>query len=231
VPNITQKQQWKRPGHGEMSNLNDEVRDAILRQLHAVHSNARSPKTAGILPSDLARRLKPHGFKQQQIGGNLDYLVQKGWVKEVREKRTFTTPRGTTQSAERITYKVSDEGIDHLEGASMFKKTAVGSHVNVTNIEGVTVVGDGNVVNTTFAAASRSLEQLKEAATDSKTINDEQKLNVISDIDSLEAQLQRPKPHSGVVKMLWTNIEKLAAAAGLVELAAHTAELIRPLLS
>jgi hypothetical protein len=41
--------------------------------------------------------------------------VQKGWVREVLEQRSFTTSRGTTQSAERRTYKISDSGIDRTE--------------------------------------------------------------------------------------------------------------------
>ena len=102
-----------------MANPNDSARDAVLRHLYAVHQKARSPKTAGLLISELVRALKPDGYKQQEIASNLDYLVQKGWVREVIEQRSFTTRRGTTQSAERRTYKISDSGIDRLEAASM----------------------------------------------------------------------------------------------------------------
>ena len=48
--------------------------------------------------------------------------------------------------------KISEMGINHLEAASMFKKPQASSHVNITNVQGVTIVGDGNLVNTKFTA-------------------------------------------------------------------------------
>ena len=78
-----------------MSNPNDAVRDSILRYLHSVHVKARSPKTAGLGIRKLAQALKPRGFKLQEVASNLDYLVQKGWVRETVQQRTFTTLRGT----------------------------------------------------------------------------------------------------------------------------------------
>ena len=75
-----------------MANPNDAVRDAVLRHLHETHKKARSPKTAGLMISELTKGLKPKGYKQQEIASNLDYLVQKGWVREVVEQRSFTTP-------------------------------------------------------------------------------------------------------------------------------------------
>src|SRR5271165_4713598 len=104
-----------------MANPNDAIRDFVLRHLYATHQKARSPRTAGLLISDLTKALKPLGYKQQVVASNLDYLVQKGWVREVVDQRSFTTPRGTPQSAERRTYKISDSGIDRLESASMYK--------------------------------------------------------------------------------------------------------------
>ena len=95
-----------------MPNPHDIARDFILRHLYLIHERARSPKTAGLKITDLARALKPKGFKLQEVASNLDYLVQKGWVREVVETRTFTTPRGTTQQAEKRSYKISDSGID-----------------------------------------------------------------------------------------------------------------------
>src|SRR5271155_5300324 len=122
-----------------MSNPHDTVRDAILRHLYNVHSKARSPKSAGLKITELTKALKPQGLKLQAVASNLDYLVQKGWVREVIEKRTFTTPRGTAQQAEKRTYKISDSGIDRLEAASLYKAAPAGTHINISNIHGVTV--------------------------------------------------------------------------------------------
>src|SRR5687768_11985393 len=106
-----------------MANLNDEVRDAILRELYDVLQRAKSPQSAGVKIRDLQKSLKDkHDYKQQLVASNLEYLIQKGWaVKEV-EDRSITTARGTQQPASKVTYKISAVGIDLMEGASTFQR-------------------------------------------------------------------------------------------------------------
>jgi hypothetical protein len=213
-----------------MSNPHDMVRDAILRHLYTVHSRARNPKTAGLKITELRQALKPQGLKQQEVASNLDYLVQKGWVREVVEIRTFTTPRGTTQQAEKRTYKISDSGIDRLEAASLYKAAPAGAHINISNIHGVTVVGEGNVVNATFMDLSRVLSDAKAAIVTEPQLSDRQRLETIADIDSLQSQLQKPDPDKSVIQKLWSGIEKVAAVGTVVEFVHRAAELIQPLL-
>jgi len=57
----------------------------------------------------------------------------------------------------------------------MFKKPETAGAVNITNIKGVTVVGDGNVVNTQLTDLSRALDDLDKAIAASK-LTDEEKL-------------------------------------------------------
>lgn len=213
-----------------MTNPNDIVRDAVLRHLHETHKKARSPKTAGLMIRELTTALKSKGYKQQEIASNLDYLVQKGWVREVIEQRSFTTPRGTTQHSERRSYKISDSGIDRLEAASTYRRSEMESRINITNIRGVTVVGDGNVVNTTFTDLSRVLTDMKQAVLNEPKLQDNQKLNVVADIDALQAQLQKPEPQRSVIQALWSGVEKVAAVGGAIELVHRASELSRPLL-
>ena len=211
-------------------NPNDSIRDAILRELHSIHQNARGPKSASVGIRDLCARLKPKGYKQQEVANNLDYLVQKGWVREVKEARSFTTKYGTTQNSERLTYKISSEGIDHLEGASMYKKQ-IDSGINITNIHGVTVVGDGNVTNTTFADLARTLTQIRQEILSHRDIPDAEKLEAVSDLDTLQAQLQKPAPDKTISQRAWDSLGKLATVGTLVELFAQAAHLIKPLIS
>jgi hypothetical protein len=174
--------------------------------------------------------MKAQGFKQQVVASNLDYLVQKGWVREVIEARTFTTPRGTTQTAERRTYKISDIGIDKLEAASTYQRD-VADRVNITNIKGATVVGSGNVVNLEFTDLSDALDELRNEVLSSDGVSDEEKLNLAADIDALQSQLQKPEPNRGVVKSLWEGIEKAANVAGASELAVRAGQLLTQLLT
>ena len=69
-------------------------------------------------------------------------------------------------SREQVKYKISDVGINHLESGTMFKKPQSTSHVNITNIQGVTVVGDGNIVNTSFAEVSEVLADMRSRGID-----------------------------------------------------------------
>jgi len=213
-------------------NPDDAIRDAILRHLYDVHKKAKGPTSAAIGIRDLQSALKAsHGYKQQEVGSNLDYLVQKGWVTEVVRERSFKTAGGTMQSAEQHKYKISHIGIDKLQQASLYQRTPMSGSINVTNVHGVTVIGDGNVVNTNFTDLSRVLNQLKSEVQSSTKIGDEQKLSVVADLDTLQAQLQKPEPNRSVVKTLWSGIDAAVTAAGFAELVQKGADLIAPLLN
>jgi hypothetical protein len=56
------------------------------------------------------------------------------------------------------------------------------------------------------------------------------KLETISDIDSLQAQLQKPSPDKSVIQTAWSRIEKTAAVGGVIEFVHKVAELIQPLI-
>jgi hypothetical protein len=212
-------------------NTDDQIRDAILRHLFAIHKEARSPTKAAIGIRDLQSALKAsHGYKQQDVASNLDYLVQKRWVTAVRIARSFTTPRGTQQNSEQVKYKISDVGLDKLQQASLFQRTPMTTGINITNVHGVTVVGDGNVVNTSFTDLSRVLNELKSEVQTNTTITDEQKLSVVADIDTLQVQLQKPEPNKSVIGMLWGGIEKVGKLAGLITVVEKARGYIQPLL-
>lgn len=213
-----------------IGNPDDAIRDAILRHLFQAHKAARSPAKAAVGIRDLHSALREaHGYKQQEVGSNLDYLVQKGWVTEVKIARSFTTKRGTTQNSEQTRYKISDIGIDKLQQASLFQKAPVTAGINITNIHGVTVIGDGNVVNTEFTDLSRILNQLKADVQAVSSLDDQQKLATVADIETLQAQLQKQEPNKSIVGLLWNAIEKTCRVGGLITAVEKVGDLISPL--
>jgi DNA-binding MarR family transcriptional regulator len=215
-----------------MTNPNDEVRDAILRHLYEVHQRAKSPRSTGVLIRDLQKALRESlGYKQQEVASNLDYLVQKGWVREEVEPRTFNTQRGTVQAASRVTYKISDVGIDLLEGASMYRRDEHLSRINITTIAGVTVVGEGNVVNAKLTDLATSLSALEDAISHSGGLTDGQRLEVASDIATIQAQLQKPNPDVGVIQKIWGNVERVVTMGEFASLVAAAAEIVHRLVS
>ena len=212
-----------------VANPNDEIRDKILRYLYGVHGRARGPKGVAVGIRDLQRALREHGIKQAEAISSLDYLLQKGWVKEVIETRTFTTKGGTTEHRETKRYKISDIGIDRLEGASVYRREESFSRINVTNIHGVTVIGTGNVVNAEFTDLSRTLSELEEAVAESRSISDEEKLNLVADLTTIQSQLSKTKPDRSIVRAIWSGSEKILTAAGFAELVARVSVLIAQL--
>jgi hypothetical protein len=215
-----------------MSNPNDVIRDAILRELHDVFQAARSVKATAVGIKDLQKRLRDkHGYKQQQVAANLTYLIQKGWAEEVVEQRTYTTDRGTQMPSPKTSYRISDIGIDLLEKASVFgREDEKTRSINITNIQGVTVVGDQNVVNTELTDASRALSELRSALLDSTDLDERAKLDAAADIEAILAQLQKPEPSKPVVQALWSNIERAAAAGQLVAFATQAGTALASLL-
>lgn len=203
----------------------DEVRDSILRYLYSLRERARGPKSLEVGVKELQAALKDSGIKQAEIIANLDYLVQKGWVNRVVVTRPFKTPKGFTTQNEKVTYKLSDVGVDRLEGASAFRREDRFSGINVTTISGVTVIGTGNVVNTGFAEVSNLLEELEKGIT-AADIREEDKLNAIAEIGTIQNQLTKPEPSMSIIKLAWISVERIVTAAGLVELGGKIATLL-----
>lgn len=210
---------------------NDHIRDLILRRLYDVHQKARSPRSAGTAIRELQQALRPVGVKQQELAHNLDYLVQVGWVRQDIEARSFTTARGTLQSSERVTYRISNIGIDKLEAASTYQRPPEARGINITNISGVTVVGSDNIVNATFTDLSRALTDARQLVLAMPDLPDTQKLDLVADIDTLQTQLQKPSPNRGIVTAAWDMVDKGLKVAGLIELAAKIGGFIAPLLT
>lgn len=171
-------------------NPEDEKRDAILRFLYDRHKTTRGIAKIPIGIRDLqSETKKKYAMKQPEISSNLDYLVQVGWVKEVVKERSFKTAKGMEVSQEQIKYKISDVGINHLESGTSFRRPEASRHVNITNIQGVTVVGEGNVVNTQFGDLSRALDELDRAIDDSTKLSGEQKLDAGGDLSTIRTQI------------------------------------------
>lgn len=215
-----------------MANPNDAIRDAILRHMYDVNRQSRSPKKAAIGIRDLNKGMKAkHGYKQQEVSSNLIYLIEIGWVSESLEQSSFSTPGGAVRTQEKRSYRISASGIDRLEAASTYERTPASQSVNITNIQGVTVVGDGNVVNTTFTDLAHTLDDIINSITDAPCMTQQDKLEIISDIGSLQSQLQKPNPSKEIVRALWGQISNAVTAAGITELIANAETMIAPLLA
>jgi hypothetical protein len=213
-------------------NPNDERRDHILRFLYDRHQKAKGITAIPIGIQDLRREMKAkHGMKQSEVASNLDYLIQVGWVKAEVKSRKFVTGKGMVLDREQTKYKISELGINHLEAASMFKKPQTAGQVNITNVQGVINLGDGNVVNAKFTKLSSALDELDQAIADSRQLSDEQKLDAAGDLSAIQAQAAKKNPNPSVIRGAWEGLKALPLLGNAADAITKVGKLLGGLLS
>ena len=208
-------------------NPNDDRRDKILRFRYDRHQSARGITAIPIGIQDLRREMKSrYGMKQPEVASNLDYLIQVGWVRPEVKSRSFLTKGGMVLPREQTKYKISEVGINHLEAANMFKKPQAASQVNITNVQGVTVVGDGNVVNAKFTELSSALDQLDQAIADSRQLTDEQKLDAAGDLSGIRAQIGKKNPDPSAIRRMWEGLKAMPILGNAADAIARVGKLL-----
>lgn len=208
-------------------NPNDDKRDKILRFLYERHKQSRGIAKIPIGIRDLQSEMKiKHSMTQQDVASNLDYLVQVAWVREVIKERSITTKTGMELSQEQIKYKISDIGINHLEAGTLFKNVENSHNVNITNVQGVTVIGDGNIVNNEFTDLSRLLDVIENTIETSHNLDDSQKLDAAGDISTIRTQIAKKNPNKTIIAAAWASLKVLATLAGATDASIKIGELI-----
>lgn len=211
-------------------NPNDSIRERMLHYFYDRNANAtseRGQRGSQVRISDVKRELKElHGLTQPQVMANLTYLIDSGWVERLEERRTFKTRRGTTQPSTSFWYKITNTGIDKIEGeSSAFQRSDPFAGINITALGSTVQVGDGNHANAQSNGLPSELEALREELVDSSQLNDIEKLAAAADIQTLQMQIAKPEPNQAIVREALTSIKDLAGAAGFVErvtnIAAH----------
>jgi len=215
-------------------NPNDQIRRAILQYFYDRNANATSrqgKKGAAVKMSDLKKDLKTlHSFSQTQVVSNLTYLIDRKWVNRFDVTKTVIVRGGTIPST--VTwYEISATGIDKIEGGSEFepKDRYAGININASGSNVITL-GDGNIVQPQFKELHESLNKLKEAIVESDKLDDKEKLNAASDLETLKDLLVKEEPDPSIVGKLWSGAEKAATVAGAIDLVAKATPLITKLL-
>jgi len=183
---------------------------------------------------DLQQAMKSkYSLSQPQVASNLDYLIEQGFVIRLATPRTFQTPSGTTQSSEKVTYKICKAGIDRLEGDSDFQASSVFSHINITSVNGAVAVGNGNtqrLVQREFEPILLQLDALQRAVRESD-LPEERKVSAIADVQTIESQLAKPQVNRSIVREAWAGVEKAVTLGKAAELVIKAGQFIAPLLT
>lgn len=216
-----------------MTNPNDLMRQQILQYFYDRNANATSEfgkKGSCVKISDVKRELKArHEMTQQQVMSNINYLIDRGWVKKVVQTKQIKV-RGMSLPSDVTWYAIAAPGIEKLEVESEFKPMDRFAGINITATgSNVITLGDGNVVNARFEALHKALDALKDATTASSSLSEAEKLNVAGDIESVKDQLVKAQPNQTVVRALWSGIKTSVTALDFAEHVRKVGELIGPL--
>lgn len=195
----------------------EQVREEILRFLYFVRNKARSLSTIATTVTKIKKALKNLNITQNQVVKNLDFLVQNGWVIEIIEKRTFKSEKGFEFPSEKRLYKLSDAGINYFEGLSKFTTTSRFAGINISNVSGIVILGDNNIVRSEFVELFKSLDQLENAVKVSAQLNTEEKLNIQADIQAIKDQLIKRSPDKSIIKRAIDSIQFMGSISGVAE--------------
>jgi hypothetical protein len=214
----------------------DQVREIVLRYLYERNRNATSRKgkrtgaavTISIMRADLKAS---HSLTVQQIHSNLTYLESQGWVEDQAVTKTFTTGTGAVIPSETSYFVITAAGIDRMGGPSVFTRDRFeGIKIEATG-QNIITLGDGNQVNAQFQDLGESLADLRHAIKNSNKLTEPEKVDLVVDVDTLQAQLARTTTNRGLISQLWEGINRAASVAGLADAAAKVGGLISGLLS
>lgn len=214
-------------------NPKDKIRQQILKYFYDRNTNATSKygkKGSSVKISIAKKELKALcDLTQQQVMSNLTYLIDKGWINISNIEKTVHTKAGTIPSS--VTwYEISASGIDKIDGESEFQLNSRYAGININaNGSNIVTLGDGNFVNAQYVELNKELETIKKAIAQLENINDGEKLDLVVDIESIRDQLAKPQPNKTIINHLWSGIEKVLTAAGLVELVHKIVPQIAPL--
>ena len=208
---------------------NTEIRRKMLQYFYDRNKNAtsaRGKKGSAVKISDVKKELKAaNGLTQQEVQGNLTYLISQGWVEEDAVEKSFTAPGGTVIPSSTSYYKITAAGIDKIEGPGEFTMPKFhGIRIEATG-QNIITLGDGNQINAKFGDLGATLAELRDAITQSDA-PDSQKMVLVADVDTIQSQLAKPEPTSGIVKAAWETVKGAAAISGCVSLVQKVSGLI-----
>lgn len=216
------------------SRSNDEIRRLMLQYFYDRNKNATSAmgkKGSAIKISDIKKELKAqHGLTQQEVQGNLTYLISEGWVEEKPVEKVFVTKTGTRQPAKTTYYQITSAGIDKVEGPGEFTMPKFhGININATG-QNIITLGDGNQINAEFSDLGQALVELRDAITKSDAI-EQDKMALVADIDTIQSQLAKAQPNRGIIGAAWDSVKGAASIGGCVGLVERVGTLIAGLIA
>lgn len=198
----------------------DAIRGKVLKWAYDRYYSARGISGQAFTITDVRKELSREDFSSSEISRAVQFLSETNFL--TAETRPYQTRRGSLVPGTTY-YRISYIGIQHIEGESRFKRPEPLSGINVTNLGDVTVMGDGNIVQTAFASLYGPLDSIEDMVRQSKSLADTEKREAIAEIRTIRSQLGKASPDKEITARAWGRLksigEKVTAATPYIGLA------------
>lgn len=191
----------------------DEIRDKIMEYFYSIYEN-RSGTFRGRERGDKSVQDIANEFSisdRSAISRNIEYLVKSEFITHVIDEHP--TAHFPDIKLERHSYEISIHGINKIEGESKYMKNSYNG-INISNVGGVVVLGDENIVNQSYQELSPLLTELSETIRN-EDIDDSVKLDVIADIETIQQQIKKPSPNKNILTAAWESVKSIDFDKGL----------------
>lgn len=193
----------------------DQLRVKVLAYFYNAYKSPRGMSSYKIPIGDATSDLKNQGIERKDALRAMIYLLETQWLKKETEESQFYTGKQTVTNKKDF-YKISSDGIDYFEGLSQFRRENKLAGVNITNLQGVVSIGDNNFIQNEFSDLFRLLDCMGKQLRISQELDDQEKINYQADIETIKAQLVKPKPDKEIVGKAWNALKGIATIGGVV---------------
>lgn len=216
----------------------EEVQEAILKYLYGVLSKAKNENMTHETDVQIQHALRDsNSYTDEEVNKELIYLVGAGMVKRRSEPYSYNqlnrlTGKYKMIKGKQIDYKISDKGVDSIQGPSKFQRRNNFGGININNVHGAVAIGENNtvIVHQDHFNIYNQLNELEEAVRSSEVIPDEDKVEYTSDIGTLKSQIAKKQPNRTIIGEAWKSLSALATIEGVMQLYDRIHPLIAPFL-
>lgn len=189
-----------------MATTENEIRDHIMKYFYEMYIN-RSGTFHGRERGDIAvsNILRDNNYDRREVSRNIEYLSKGGWLNHVI--KCESAQGDPNIKLEKHSYEISQKGIDLFDEEFKYMDNKY-QGINISNVGGVVILGDNNVVNQEYKKLNNLLNELSKDIQNEK-IDDSSKLNMIADIETMKQQIMKANPDKRILSKAWGNIKKI----------------------
>lgn len=202
----------------------DYIREKILETLYRIHNKARGKTSLFVGIRELTQEVKKDlpKIKENEVFSNTRFLIENGFVKEEAVENYFANKFGNSKPSYK--YCLSREGLAYFEQGSKFDKSNVFAGIgDITGNGNNIIIGNQgsitNIANAQYQEGHRLAEGLRRRVNALGELTDEQKISVQSDIGTIQSQLGKPDPDTGILQKAKQNLGFLADIATIAPVA------------